>query len=133
MLLPLILSSSQVVGVNRSLTEEIETLSTGANDAVGHLHLILEWWSEFTSNHDDISPWLVKVEQRLSTVEAQLASPASPRPCPLSLQQTANVSVYACIHVHVHVHDFVLFLVHVWLLNIQQKYMYTSPAVFINF
>ena len=77
--------------MNRSLTESVETLSDQANDALGHLHLILEWWSEFTSNHGDMTSWLGDMEERVTTLEAELCSAVSPRPCPLALQQTAKV------------------------------------------
>ena len=93
--------------MNRSLTGEVETLSEGADEGLGHLQLILEWWSEFNSNHDDdLAPWLTSMEERVAAVEADLESTVSPRPCPLSLQQTASVSLMLCwnnFNIYVHV------------------------------
>ena len=84
----------QVVEVNRSLTEAVETLSNHSNEALGHLQLVIEWWSEFNSNHSDMSSWLSGMEERAADLEAQLESTVSPRPCPLSLQQLAKVTIY---------------------------------------
>ena len=81
----------QVVEVNRSLTDSVERLSDDASDALGHLQLILEWWAEFTSNHGDMTSWLEGMEERVAALEDQLSSTVSPRPCPLTLQQTAKV------------------------------------------
>jgi hypothetical protein len=69
----------------------VERLSDEADDALGHLQLILEWWSEFTSNHGDMTSWLDGMEERVAALEDQLSSAVSPRPCPLTLQQTAKV------------------------------------------
>ena len=85
---------TQVVEVNRSLTEAVETLSNHSNETLGHLQLIIEWWSEFNSNHGDMSSWLSGMEERAAGLEAQLESTVSPRPCPLSLQQLAKVTIY---------------------------------------
>ena len=79
--------------MNRSLTESVETLSEEANEALGHLQLILEWWAEFASNHGDMTSWLGDMEERVSSLKAQLCSSVSPRPCPLALQQTAKVMI----------------------------------------
>ena len=86
-------SPPKVVEVNRTLTEEIDTLSDRANEALGHLQLVIEWWSEFNGNHDDVSPWLGAMEEQMTALETQLDSSASPRPCPLSLRETATVSI----------------------------------------
>ena len=86
----------QVVEVNRSLTESVERLSDESSDALGHLQLILEWWSEFTSNHGDMTSWLEGMEERVTALEDQLTSTVSPRPCPLTLQQTGKVHNKLC-------------------------------------
>jgi hypothetical protein len=74
------------------LPESVERLSDEANDALGHLQLILEWWSEFTSNHGDMTSWLGGMEERVAILEDQLSSADSPRPCPLVRERLTSTT-----------------------------------------
>lgn len=79
------------MGINKTLTSEIETLSSSTEAAKLRLQLLIEWWVEYNGNYDDMLPWLDSMESSLSQLIARFKSTHPPRVSPMDLVQEIEV------------------------------------------
>ena len=81
----------QVVQVDHMFA--IEELSDFANSAKIWLQLFIQWWVEYSSNYDEVCPWLKGAESRLEQLVVREESIQSPPVSPKGLLQDAKVGV----------------------------------------
>ena len=73
--------------------KDIEELSDSANSAKIWLQLFIQWWVEYSSNYDEVCPWLKGAESQLEQLVVREESIQSPPVSPKGLLQDAKVGV----------------------------------------